>query len=93
MSRRKWSGRGSLRREETGDFLTGPRRGEFERLVDVDIALRHASGGVAQQGGDRQFGKSEVAGDAAECMAQRVGGDSLDLRGGAKRARQPLAAV
>ena len=80
MSRRKLVGRGRLLREETRDFLTGPRHGELERLVDVDIALGDPCG-VTQQGGDRQFGKSEVTGDAAECMAQRVRCGSFNFCG------------
>ncbi len=50
----------------------------------MDVALSNAPGSVTQQGGDRQFGKSEVASDAAERMAQRVRGNSVDLRGGAE---------
>jgi hypothetical protein len=52
----------------TGDLVTSPGRRELEGFIDVNVALRHASGGMSKQCGNRQFGKSEVPGDAAECV-------------------------
>ena len=46
--------------------------GEPQRLVDMDIALRHAARRVAEQRRDRQFGKAAVASGACEGVAQRM---------------------
>ena len=84
MSRRKLVGCGNLRHEESRDFFAGPRHGELKGLVNVGVALGHTSGSVTKQGRDRQFGKSEITGDTAKGMAQRVRSDALNLRGGAE---------
>ena len=67
--------------QQRGNFFARPRRGEFERLVDVNIALGDAPGGVAEERGNRQLGKAQVAGDAAKGVAKRVGRDPFDLCG------------
>jgi hypothetical protein len=90
LSRCKLVGCAHLLRQEAGNFLARPRRCELEGFVNVDIALGHSPGGVTQQGGDRQFGKSEVASDAAERMAQSVRADPFDFRGGAKPGKAAL---
>lgn len=46
-----------------------------ERLVDMDVALRDASGGMPKQRGDRQFGKAKIARQAGEGVPQGVGCD------------------
>ena len=46
-----------------------------ESLVDMDIALGDPPSRVSKQRSDRQFGKSEISGQAGERMAQRVGCD------------------
>ena len=56
----------------------------------MDIALGHTPGGVAEQGGDRQFGKAEIAGDASKRMAQRVRRDVFDLGGDAEPSKAAL---
>jgi hypothetical protein len=58
--------------EDRGD-LAGDFVGRHsERLVDMDIALRHAAGRVAEQRCDRQFGEAQIAGDAGKRMPQGV---------------------
>jgi hypothetical protein len=37
-----------------------------ERLVDMDVALRDASGGMSKQRSDRQFGKATITRQAGE---------------------------
>jgi hypothetical protein len=53
MSRCKLVGRRSLRRQQTGNLLAGPRRGQLQCFINVDVALSHATGGVPQERGDR----------------------------------------
>jgi hypothetical protein len=55
-----------LASQQTSDFFAGPRRREFECLVDMNVALSDASGGMAEERGNRQFGKAQIASDAAE---------------------------
>jgi hypothetical protein len=46
--------------------------GHPKRFIDVDIPLGDASGRVAEQGSNRQFGKTEIAGQAGKGVAQGV---------------------
>ena len=63
----------ACRAVEDGGDLAGDLVGrQTQRLVDVNVALRHAARGVAEQGRDREFGEAEVAGDAGKGMAQGV---------------------
>ena len=50
-----------------------------ERRVQMDVALGDAASRVTEQPGDRQLGKTKVAGDPSEGVSQNVRGHTCDL--------------
>ncbi len=65
--------------QQRGYFLACPGCREFERLVDMNVALGNTPGGVAEERGDRQLGKAKFAGHAPKGVAQCVGRQALKL--------------
>lgn len=66
--------------QDVGHLVRDAVGGEPQRLVDMDIALRHGARRAAEQRRDRQFGKAAVASYAREGVAQGVRGDVLESR-------------
>ncbi len=54
--------------------------GHPERLVDMDVALCDAAGGMSKQRSDRQFGKAKITREAGEGVPQGVGRDVGEVR-------------
>src|SRR3546814_2139424 len=63
---------GGAPRKQSLDLVGGPLNRELQRLVDMDIVLRHILRGMTQHRPDRKFRKSEVAGNASEGVAKSV---------------------
>src|SRR3546814_4412225 len=58
--------------EEHRNFARHAFGGRANRLVDMDVAARHRSGGMAEHRRDRQFRIAQFACDAPERMPERV---------------------
>ena len=65
--------------EQPGDFVGCPLNRKLERVVTVDVILRHILRGMAQHGADRQFREPEFAGHTAECVPQCMRRNAFQL--------------
>ena len=79
--------------QQRGDFLACPCRGEFERLVDVDIPLGDASGGVAEECCDRRSEKPRSPATLPKVWRSVWGVTPSIFAVAHSRARQLFAAV
>ena len=66
--------------QQPSDLIRSPLDRQLQRLIDMDVILRHVLGGVSEHCADRKFRKTELASDAPERMPQGVGCDPRNPR-------------